>query len=398
MKAILIIFIFVFLVTIDCRSQLVQSNYTGVIIPQNIGSGGSTRLPYIFRATVSGLESNSTYRYYSNACRYTDFGSTNSGAGNPVFVNSSGYIYSTSTGLSTPGGYDSLTTDASGSYTGWFGFVNTGNARFTAGNYVNPTITLDSVGNGSTKYRFALNDSILVLGYSDSATVTSGTGIYGVTLATPKNISALYDNVAGTERPLSVVYIESVGIDTVAMPSLVTFYKDSVSGRDGRFGTIVPNVLPNGVRRVNVLRFDNAQVASFQVDDDGIWSSGTNTINPNGGSVNPIRLDQIDIPLIIKSDNFIPGDFSLEQNYPNPFNPSTTIKFSIPENGNVNLKVFNMLGNEVSVLADGMYNQGNYKAVFNGSELSSGLYFYELNFTGFNGSYFKDSKKFLLIK
>lgn len=160
----------------------------------------------------------------------------------------------------------------------------------------------------------------------------------------------------------------------------------------------MPNVLPNGVRRVNVLRFDNAQVASFQVDDDGIWSSGTNTINPNGGSVNPIRLDQIDIPLIIKSDNFIPGDFSLEQNYPNPFNPSTTIKFSIPENGNVNLKVFNMLGNEVSVLADGMYNQGNYKAVFNGSELSSGLYFYELNFTGFNGSYFKDSKKFLLIK
>ena len=105
-----------------------------------------------------------------------------------MFINGNNFRYSTSTSLSNPSGYDSLLTDASGNYTGWFGFVNTGNARFTAGNYICPSITLDSAGNGVTKYRFALNDSILVLGFSDSATATSGTGLYGISLDNAKNI------------------------------------------------------------------------------------------------------------------------------------------------------------------------------------------------------------------
>ncbi|MBK7255343.1 MAG: hypothetical protein IPI04_15900 [Ignavibacteria bacterium] len=93
---------------------------------------------------MTGLQPNLKYRYYTNACRYTDFGGTNSGAGNPLFINGSDFRYTTSTGLSTVNGYDSILTDAAGSYTRWFGFVHTGNARFTAGNFVYPSITLDS--------------------------------------------------------------------------------------------------------------------------------------------------------------------------------------------------------------------------------------------------------------
>ncbi|MBK8552206.1 MAG: T9SS type A sorting domain-containing protein [Ignavibacteria bacterium] len=380
------------------ESQLVQSNFQGVTVPQNICSGGSTRLPYVFRATVTGLEANSKYRYYTNACRYTDFGGTNSGAGNPIFINGTNFRYSTATGLSTAGGYDSIVTDASGNYTGWFGFVNTGNARFTAGNYVYPSITMDSVGNGSTKYRFALNDSILVLGFSDSASATSGTGLYGISLATPKNIITTYDNVNGTGRPLSMVFVESDGIDTTVMTSLVQYYKDSVDSRNGRFGTVIPNVLANGVRRINVLRLSDATIASFQTDADGIWPSGTNTVNPNGGAVNPLRLGNQDILLIIKNENIIPENFSLEQNYPNPFNPSTTINFLIPEGGNVDLKLYDVLGKEVQTLVKGFYNSGSYNVNFNGSSLQSGVYIYALSFRGEKGLSFSDRKKLVLIK
>ncbi len=236
-KIIVSIFLILILIT-SAYSQMVQNNFQGIIVPQNICSGGTTRLPYVYRATVSGLLANTKYRYYSQAARYTDFGGSNSGAGNPVFINGNNFRYSTSTSLSNPSGYDSLLTDASGNYTGWFGFVNTGNARFTAGNYICPSITLDSAGNGVTKYRFALNDSILVLGFSDSATATSGTGLYGISLANAKNIITVYDNVNNTGRPLSVIYVESVGIDTTSMGSLVQYYKDSVITRNGRWGTM----------------------------------------------------------------------------------------------------------------------------------------------------------------
>lgn len=380
------------------EAQVVQSNYTGVIVPQYICSGGSTRLPYVFRATVSGLLANSTYRYYSNACRYTDFGGTNSGAGNPIFINGSTFRYSTATGLSTAGGYDSLLTDGSGNYTGWFGFVNTGNARFTPGNYVYPTITLDSVGNGSTKFRFALNDSMLVLGFADTGSTVSGTGLYGISLATPKNIITVYDNINNAGRPLSMVYVESDGIDTTQMTSLVQYYKDSVDSRNGRWGTVVPNSLSNGVRRVNVLQLDNAAIANYQVDNDGIWPSGLNTINPNGGAVNPLRMNQLDVPLTVKNVNSVPGNFTLNQNYPNPFNPSTVINFAIPSSGLVKLKVFDILGKEVSELVNGMYNTGSYDVYFSAGGLQSGVYFYSLDFTGENGNYFSDRKKLVLVK
>jgi len=77
-----------------------------------------------------------------------------------------------------------------------------------------------------------------------------------------------------------------------------------------------------------------------------------------------------------------PKSFSLSQNYPNPFNPVTKIAFSIPRAGNVTLKVFNIAGKEVASLINEYKSEGNYEAVFNGSELSSGIYFYSLTANG----------------
>lgn len=94
----------------------------------------------------------------------------------------------------------------------------------------------------------------------------------------------------------------------------------------------------------------------------------------------------------IVSDN-LPLSFNLAQNYPNPFNPTTTIKYSIPESGNVSLKVYNILGNEVVSLINEEKTPGVYSVTFDAGNLPSGVYFYKIR----AGNYF-ETKKMLLIK
>ncbi len=88
-----------------------------------------------------------------------------------------------------------------------------------------------------------------------------------------------------------------------------------------------------------------------------------------------------------------PLTFSLSQNYPNPFNPVTQIKYSVPEDTYISLKVFNMLGQEVATLFEGLQKTGNFTASFNGSGLASGLYIYQLKANDFVAT-----KKLLLLK
>ncbi|TFG95608.1 MAG: T9SS type A sorting domain-containing protein, partial [Calditrichales bacterium] len=73
-----------------------------------------------------------------------------------------------------------------------------------------------------------------------------------------------------------------------------------------------------------------------------------------------------------------PGTFALEQNYPNPFNPRTTIAFSVPDPGNVSLKIYDILGQEVMVLLNQHKMAGDHKVEFDGSGLASGVYIYQL--------------------
>ena len=77
-------------------------------------------------------------------------------------------------------------------------------------------------------------------------------------------------------------------------------------------------------------------------------------------------------------DNQIPESYSLYQNYPNPFNPVTKIKYSIPINSQVTIKVYDILGKEVSTLVDKFTNAGKYEVEFNASNLASGIYFYQM--------------------
>ncbi len=93
------------------------------------------------------------------------------------------------------------------------------------------------------------------------------------------------------------------------------------------------------------------------------------------------------------NNNEIPSSFKLEQNYPNPFNPSTKIEYSIPEASLVQLKVYDVLGNEVETLINEEQSAGTYRADFIGNDLTSGIYFYKLQ----AGS-FVETKKMILLK
>lgn len=86
-------------------------------------------------------------------------------------------------------------------------------------------------------------------------------------------------------------------------------------------------------------------------------------------------------------------EYSLAQNYPNPFNPVTKIAFSLPKQGNVTLKVYNMIGKEVATLVNEFRSIGNYEVNFDGANLSSGVYFYKLEADGFS-----EVKRMMLIK
>ncbi|MDX9711514.1 MAG: transposase [Ignavibacteriaceae bacterium] len=86
-------------------------------------------------------------------------------------------------------------------------------------------------------------------------------------------------------------------------------------------------------------------------------------------------------------------EYSLEQNFPNPFNPSTKIKFQIPKDGFVSLKVYDILGNEITNLVNEEKSRGRYEVNFNGSSLANGVYIYEIQ----SGD-FISSKKMILLK
>jgi len=91
--------------------------------------------------------------------------------------------------------------------------------------------------------------------------------------------------------------------------------------------------------------------------------------------------------------NPLPRKFELAQNYPNPFNPSTIIKFSIPSESYVNLKIYDMLGREVRTLLNEEKAPGTYAINFTAGNLPSGVYLYKLT----AGNY-TDTKKLILIK
>jgi hypothetical protein len=106
-------------------------------------------------------------------------------------------------------------------------------------------------------------------------------------------------------------------------------------------------------------------------------------------------------PVSVQEEIPVSTAFYLSQNYPNPFNPSTKIKFRVPNNELVYLKIYDVLGNEIASLVNEMKPSGEYEIEFSGRNLPSGIYFYKLtagNPSTSSGQIFSETKKMLLLK
>lgn len=88
-----------------------------------------------------------------------------------------------------------------------------------------------------------------------------------------------------------------------------------------------------------------------------------------------------------------PVEFNLGQNYPNPFNPTTNVRFTVPKDGNVVFKVYDIKGKEVATYLDGFLKSGAYNVIIDGTNLSSGVYFYKLS-----AGNVTDTKRMILVK
>ncbi len=98
-------------------------------------------------------------------------------------------------------------------------------------------------------------------------------------------------------------------------------------------------------------------------------------------------------PSAVNNDNQVIKEFNLYQNYPNPFNPATVISYAVPHRTNVDIKVYDITGKEVSTLVNEVKDQGIYNVEFNAENLSSGIYFYRIS-----ADRFSTVRKMILIK
>ena len=292
---------------------------TDVLVPrfiQGITGTNANRVPYAYRVTLGGLTPSATYRYTNQVVIATD-AATSNGAGNVIFASPGGFTRSSSPSLSSVGNYGEFTTDGAGGYTGWFVTEPSSNlTRFVPGIEVFFRIALNNGAGGTTVVtRLTTTSSATVVNFGTAA--TDGTAFYSDAEATPRNFVVLYDNVAGTGRPVAATFAEDDGSPNTAANSYAAFYAASVDGVAGAWGVLIPNTLPNGIRRIEQRTaggaLAGAGTAGAATDADGVWPgadgiAGTaddvNTVNPAGGMASPLVLPSANAPLPVELSAF----------------------------------------------------------------------------------------------
>lgn len=127
----------------------------------------------------------------------------------------------------------------------------------------------------------------------------------------------------------------------------------------------------------------HALIGGFGDDDNGEESGSAYVYSGFSATTAILVPVEVDAPTI----------FELFQNYPNPFNPSTSIKYSVPEAGNIKLSVYNVVGEEIAVLINGYTAAGSFDVTFDASKLPSGVYLYKLK-----SANSVQTKKMMLLK
>ncbi len=235
------------------------------------------------------------------------------------------------------------------------------------------------------------NDQVLTITPSNDAHSGSFSAQGAVTSISGFSFSpVLLTHFANSGRPTNLkgyYKFTSVGSDTFYI--VISLYKNS-EGIGGGIFTATANT--DSYTEFNAAINYNV---SDNPDSAAIGISIRPAVNSHTGSMFLVDdLSLINNPTDAAADKLqIPEAFGLEQNYPNPFNPETQIKYQIPKQTRVSLKVYDLLGNKIASLVDEELPAGFYSVKFNGSSLSSGIYFYRIEAGDFSAT-----KKFLLLK
>ena len=290
---------------------------TGLIVPQyiqgeqNATGDNNDRVPFAWHARIDGLEPNATYRFGNRVVVPGD-AADNDGSGNMIFATSptENWIRNTDSPRFEEGDLGSrhitFTTDGSGSFAGWFLTESSGNARFTPGNQVHFRLLLnDGAGGEEEAYILTTTESAEVIRFGTGA--GEGTALIGESSTAARRLAVLYSDAAGTARPLAATPVEITGSEIDLR--YATFYQEVVAISQSHWGTILPNTLPSGLRRVEIRSADSAAtLLSTYVDTVGF----PGTINPAGGIVAPVSLDtDSGLP------TFLPGDSASWHSAPN---------------------------------------------------------------------------------
>jgi hypothetical protein len=172
-----------------------------------------------------------------------------------------------------------------------------------------------------------------------------------------------------------------VQIAQVDIPTYITPHYEDTSVLEYNCAEPVPPYGTEYPVRYRVVAVDNTEWAS--VKSDFVSTTG---MTPGGGT----QIGGNDHP---EFNAELPKEFNLSQNFPNPFNPVTKINFALPKQGFVSLKIYDITGREVQTLVSEVKQAGYYSVDFNGSSLSSGVYFYRIQ-----SNNFVSVKRMVLIK
>jgi uncharacterized lipoprotein YddW (UPF0748 family) len=180
----------------------------------------------------------------------------------------------------------------------------------------------------------------------------------------------------------------NIPVDTIlywnASQAVVSYDVMLARSADFAANTIVVNA--QGITDTSII------VAGMNVNTFHFWKVRAN--NSFGiSNWSPVWRFKTVNPLGIDDEEILPSEYALEQNYPNPFNPSTNFRFKLAEAGLTTLKIYNLLGQEVTEVVNEFMNPGTYDIRFDAAGLASGIYFYRIRVNDFSAS-----KKMILVR
>jgi len=296
---------------------------------------------------------------------------------------------------------------------GFNGYGQLGNATEVSTYNVPVPVFTSGVLNGKTVIQIAAGNGHSIALTTEGNVYTWGWGGYGQlgnedSTRANQNVPVAV-STSGVLSGKTITKIAGGGIHSVALASDGTVYTwgqnsfgelgngDNLHQNQNVPVAVVTSGALNGVTITQVAAGNNHTITLGNNGTVYTWGRNQYGILGNGSYAEsnvPVAINQSGMGLLpVEIDSQLPAEFELSQNYPNPFNPTTNIKFNLPKSEFVTLKIFDIIGNEVATIVNEQKSAGSFTIKFDASNLTSGIYLYQLQ----AGS-FREIKKMMLVK